>query len=467
MTRDATRPASVALVVFLSCTAQFMVVLDVSVMNVALPTIQGALGFDAASVQWVVNGYGLAFAGFLLLGGRLADLYGLRKVLVAGLAMFATASLVGGFAGTAAVLVAARAVQGLGAAVLAPATLTLLTSAVPEGPARVRAIAWWAAVGLAGGTCGNLLGGAITEFASWRWILLINAPLSAAAIAIALRRLHNRSGRPADSRLDLPGAVTAALGLTAFTYAIVESRDRGADPAILVTLGVGVLALAVFVAVETRFAQTPLFPLRLLRARAVSIGNLLVALAAACLMPMWYFLAFLMQDGLGYTALQTGMGFLPHTLITMAVGARVAPCLMRRFDARSLIAVGAAIAALGFGWQGLNASAFDGGYVQEILGPAILISVGGGLLNTPITATVTTGVAYTDAGAASGLMNTAKQIGGAIGLAALVVIASSPTGVAHDLAYDTAFAAMALILVAVGAGGWFLPRQEQEPDQHG
>ena len=175
MTRNATGPASghtsAALVVCLSCAAQFMVVLDVSVMNVALPTIQAPLGFDPAGVQWVVNGYCLAFAGFLLLGGRLADLYGLRNVLVGGLAGFAAASLVGGLAGTAGLLVAARAVQGLGAAVLAPATLTLLTTAVPEGPARVRAIAWWTAVGLAGGTAGNLLGGAIAEFASWRWIL--------------------------------------------------------------------------------------------------------------------------------------------------------------------------------------------------------------------------------------------------------------------------------------------------------
>jgi EmrB/QacA subfamily drug resistance transporter len=455
-------------VVFLSCTGQFMVVLDVSVMNVALPTIQAALGFDAASVQWVVNGYGLAFAGLLLLGGRLADLYGLRRVLVAGLAVFAAASLVGGLACAPAVLVAARAVQGVGAAVLAPATLTLLTTALPEGPARVRAIAWWTAVGLAGGTCGNLLGGAITEFASWRWTLLINVPLGATAVVLVLRRLHDRSSRPAAMRLDLPGTIAAVLALTALTHAIVESGDRGwTDPATLVTLAVGVLALAVFVAVETRFAREPLFPLRLLRARAVSVGNVLVALAAACLMPMWFFLAFLMQDGLGYSALQTGLGFLPHTLITMAVGARIAPHLMHRIDPRAVIAVGAAIAASGFGWQGLTASTLDGSYVQEILGPAILISVGGGLLNTPITATVTTGVARTDAGAASGLMNTAKQIGGAIGLAVLVAIASGPTGAAHDLAYDTAFVAMALVLVAIAVGAWVLPRRERATDHQG
>ena len=463
MTPHASDPApartSAPLVVFLSCAAQFMVVLDLSVVNVALPTIQGALGFTPAGVQWVVNGYGLAFAGFLLLGGRLADIYGLREVVVAGLALFAAASLVGGLADTAALLVGARAVQGLGAAVLAPATLTLLTTTFAEGPQRVRAIAWWTAVGLAGGTGGNLLGGAITEFVSWRWTLLINVPLAAAAVAVALHGLRDDPARRAGARLDLPGAVAGALGLTSLTYAITGSPDRGwADPTTLSALGLGITALAVFVVVEARPTLDPLFPLQLLRLRAVSIGNVLVASAAACLMPMWYFLAFFMQDGLGYTPLQTGLGFLPHTLITMAVGARLAPVLMRRFDPRAVITLGATIGALGFGWQGLNATRLDGGYLQEILGPAILIAVGGGLLNTPITATVTSGVPAHAAGAASGLMNTAKQIGGAVGLATLVAAASAPTG----LAFDIAFTVMAAVSVAVGLGARLLPGPEPE-----
>jgi EmrB/QacA subfamily drug resistance transporter len=452
--RPAPERTSAVLVVFLSCAVQFMVVLDVSVVNVALPTIQAALGFGSAGVQWVVNGYGLAFAGFLLFGGRLADIYGLRNVVVAGLAVFAAASLVGGLAGSATLLVTARAIQGLGAAVLAPATLTLLTTTFPEGPQRVRAIAWWTAVGLAGGTSGNLLGGAVTQFLSWRWILLINVPIGAAAIAIALRRPRDEPARGANIRLDLPGAISGVLGLTALTYAITESHQRGwADPTTLAAVGVGAVALAGFVAFEARFTPNPLLPLRLLRSGAVSTGNTLVVLSAACLMPMWFFLAFLMQNGMGYTPLQTGLGFLPHTLITMAVGARLAPALMDGFDARAVITLGAVIAALGFGWQGLNAVQLDGGYLEEIFGPAILISVGGGLLNTPITATVTSGVRPDDAGAASGLMNTAKQIGGAVGLAVLVAVASAPTG----LSFDVAFTAMATIVVAVGLGAWLLP----------
>jgi len=447
---------SEVLIVFLSCAAQFMVVLDVSVVNVALPTIQTALGFDALDVQWVVNGYALTFAGFLLLGGRLADLYGLRRIFLAGLALFAGASLVGGLTGTAALLVAARAVQGLGAAVLAPATLTLLTATFPEGPRRTRAIASWTAVGLAGGAAGNLLSGAITEFLSWRWILLINVPLGAAAIVVAVRRLHRDPRTAGAPRLDLPGAITAVVGLTTLTYGIVESRERGwAAPSSLATLATGVATLAVFAVVEARFSRSPLFPLQLLRVPAVSTGNLVMILAGACFMPMWYFLAFLMQDGLHFTPLQTGLGFLPHTLITMMVGARVAPMVMQQLAARAVIALGAVIAAAGFGWQALTATTLDGGYLQVVLGPAILMSVGGGLLNTPITTTVMSGVSAADAGAASGLMNTTKQIGGALGLAALIVVAAPASD--GNLNYMPVFASMAAILIVAAIIAFGLP----------
>ncbi|HLU56322.1 MAG TPA: MFS transporter [Pseudonocardia sp.] len=451
MTRSAT--STPPLLVALACAGQFLVVLDASVLNVALPTIERALGFAPTGVQWVVNAYGLAFAGFLLLGGRLADTRGLRLALAGGLAVFAGASLVGALAPTPAVLVAARALQGIGAAALAPATLALLTTAVPEGPARLRAIAAWTATGMSGGTAGNLVGGALAELASWRWILLVNVPPAAAAIALALRLLPRPPARPA-TRLDLPGAATAVLGPAALTYAVVESGRSGwAAPATLAPLGVGLLALAAFAIVETR-ARDPLFPPRVLRSRALVAGNALVALAAVCLMPMWFFLAFLMRDGLGYTPLQTGLGFLPHTVLGMAVGVAVAPRLVRRFDPRAVVAAGAAVTALGFAWQGLAATALDGGYLDELLGPAVLVSVGGGLLTTPLTAAVTSGVAPDAAGLASGLLNTAKQVGGALGLAALVVVAAGPAG---GLAFDVVFAAMAVVAAAVGAGAALLP----------
>lgn len=448
------------MIVFVSCTAQFMVVLDVSVMNVALPTVQVALGVDALGAQWVVNAYALTFAGFLLLGGRLADLVGLRFAVSTGLTGFAAASLVGGLAGSPGLLVAARAVQGLGAAVLAPATLTLLTATFPEGRRRTRALAWWTAVGLAGGSAGNLLSGVITELLSWRWVLLINVPLGAAAVAVAVWALP-RSTRPAGRvPLDLPGAAAAVTGLTALTYGVVASRERGwNDPVTVVAVVVGVAAVVTLGVFEGR-TRAPLFPLALLRLRAVSAGNVIMLLAGACFMPMWFFLAFLMEDGLGLTPLQTALGFLPHTLVTMAAGAGVAPALMRRVTGRSVIALGAVVAAAGFVWQAAVAGASQAGYFHVVLGPAVLMSLGGGLLNTPITATVTSGVPATAAGAASGLMNTTKQVGGAIGLAALVGLAAPQHG--GGLSFTPPFAAMAAILVVTAVVAVALPARRDD-----
>ncbi|GAA3936683.1 MFS transporter [Actinomadura viridis] len=460
-------------VVALACAAQFMVVLDISVVNVALPSIRQALGFGAAGPQWVVNGYALAFAGFLLLGGRLADLYGLRRVFAAGLALFSAASLVGGLATTPGVLVAARAAQGLGAAVLAPATLTLLTTTFPEGPGRTRALAAWTSVGLAGGTAGNLIGGALTEFLSWRWILLVNVPLGAVALPLAMAFLSTGGGRVRGGRrLDVAGAVTVTSGLMLLTFGVTQVRGRGWDDAVTVcALGGAVLALAAFVLVETRPAAAPLMPLRLLRPRSIWAGNLVLLLAGACLNPMWFFLTFYMQDGLGYGGLRTGLGFLPHTVVTIAVGLRLTPWLMERVDARVLIGAGALVSAAGFAWQARAVP--EGGYLPGVLVPAVLISAGAGLLNGPAAVAVTRGVAPGDAGAASGLMNTAKQVGGALGLAVLSTLAaagavgaSGASGAEGSLAgsfdHGRAFLAMAAVMVAVAALAATLPSAANE-----
>ncbi|MEV4570386.1 MFS transporter [Nonomuraea sp. NPDC049419] len=438
------------IVLALLCAAQFMVVLDVSVVNVALPSIAEALAVGPRGLAWVGNAYALTFGGLLLLGGRLADLYGHRRIFVAGLAVFSAASLAGGLADTAGLLIAARAGQGVGAAILAPATLTVLTAVFPEGPRRTRAIAVWTAVSLAGGTAGNLIGGALTQYLSWRSILLVNVPIGLACL-VAARRLPARPGRRR-GRLDVLGALTATAGLVALAY--------GVSGSVVAVVG-GCALLGLFVLVETRVAAVPLIPPSLVRARAIWLGNAAMLLAGACLNPMWYFLTLSLQNVLGYEPLLTGLAFLPHTLLTMLVGLRVTPWLMRRTGDRVLIVTGALIGAAGFLWQSRLGPGGD--YVTAVLGPAALISLGGGLLNTPLTVTVTSGVASEDAGAASGLMNTAKQIGGALGLATLVALTSTQGAGANpaDLAegYGQAFVLIAVALAGAGVLALALPNR--------
>lgn len=442
----------------LACAAQFMVVLDISVVNVALPSIQRALGTDEAGLQWVVNAYALAFAGFLLLGGRLADLFGRKRIFGIGLVVFSGASLVGGLASSASLVIVARAVQGLGAAVLAPATLTVLTATFAEGTARTRALATWTAVGIAGGTAGNLVGGVLTEYLTWRSILLINVPIGAAVIFLAARFLGEDDGRGQGRHLDVAGATLATAGLTLLTYGIAQARTHGWGGSVtIVALAAGAVAVVLFVVVEARFARAPLIPLRLFRSRALIAGNMALLLAGGCLNPMWFFLTLYMQKSLRYSPLQTGLGFLPHTLVAIVVGVRVTPWLMRHVEGRLVIVAGALIAAVGFWWQSRITA--DSGYLLGILGPAIVFSVGSGLLNTPITTTVTSGIDAADAGAASGLMNTTKQFGGALGLAVLVTVAGSdldtPDALAAD--YGRAFLVIAGLLVAVAAVALTLP----------
>ncbi|MEU1785789.1 MFS transporter [Streptomyces sparsogenes] len=438
---------------WLACAAQFMVVLDVSVVNVALPSIQAALGFDDAGLQWVVGSYALVFAGFLLLGGRLADLYGRRRVFLWGLLLFSSSSLVGGLATGPGLLIAMRAVQGLGAAVLAPATLTILTTTFAEGQVRTRALAIWTAVSSAGGAAGNLIGGVLTDSLSWRWILLINVPIGAVAVLAAGRLLPADHPRTASGRLDAPGAVLATLGVTALVYGVNQAGPHGwSGTTTLSGLAVGVVTLAAFVVTEARYAASPLMPPSLVRLRPIWAGNATMLLAGACFIPMWYFLSLYMQDVLHYGALATGLGFLPHTLVGIAA-ARLAPAVMRHTGARSLIVFSALLGAAGFLWQSRIGAA--SGYVDGLLGPAIVMSAGMGLLVTPITTTVTSGVSDTEAGAASGLMNTTRQMGGAFGLAALVTLAT-----AHDTpasSYRSVFVATAAVCTAVAVMACALP----------
>ncbi|GAA4921644.1 MFS transporter [Streptomyces coeruleoprunus] len=418
------RPTRTWAVVFAACAGTFLVVLDVSVVNVALPSMRADLGMSAQALQWVVNAYSIAFSGFMLLGGRAADLFGRKRMFLLGLGLFTAASVAGGLAQEGWQLLAARAVQGLGAAVLSPATLTIVTSAVPEGPARTRAIGTWAAVGAGGGAAGGLVGGLITDLLSWRWVLLINVPVGVlvlVAAAVWVRESRTGAGR----RLDLPGAVLVTGGLAAFAYGVVETERAGwTAPGTLLPLGAGLVLLAAFVAVEAR-TKEPLMPLKAFRARAVSAANVALFVIGSTTFAMWFFMTVYAQNVLGYTPLEAGLALVPSS-VTIVVGSKLAPRLMPLFGARNLAVAGALIAAAGFGWQSLMDA--HGTYATDILGPGILMMAGVGLLLTPLASLATSGAAPGDAGLVSGLVNTSRTMGGALGLAVLSTVAASRTG---------------------------------------
>ncbi|MFK0229778.1 MFS transporter [Streptomyces sp. NPDC090303] len=419
--RPSPRPWAVVLT---ACAGQFLVVLDVSVVNVALPSMRADLGLSAAGLQWVISAYAIAFAGFMLLGGRAADLYGRKAMFLLGLGLFTAASVAGGLAQEGWQLVAGRAVQGLGAAVLSPATLTLVTGAVTAGAARTRAIATWTAVGAAGGAAGGFVGGLLVDLLSWRWVLLVNVPIGVLVLAGAL--LWLREGRTvAGRRLDLPGAVLVTAGLATLAYGIVQTEEAGwGDPATLLTLLGGLALLGVFVAVEARTAA-PLMPLKLFRTRAVSAANVGILLCGSSSFGMWFFMTTYAQSVLGYTPLQAGLALVPSSL-SVVVGSKVAPRLMPAVGARNLAAAGALLGAAGFAWQSTMTA--DGSFLTTILGPGILMMGGIGLATTPLAALATSSAAPGEAGLVSGLVNTSRTMGGALGLATLTTLATAVTG---------------------------------------
>ena len=412
-----------SLTLVLCCMAQFMVVLDVSIVNVALPSIAADLGFTPASLAWVVNAYTLAFAGFLLLGGRAADLLGRREVFAGGLALFAVASLAGGLAQGELTLVAARAAQGLGGAIVAPATLSILTTGFPEGHERNRALGLWGAMGAIGGASGALLGGLLTEALSWRWILIINVPIGLLGAMVALHVV--RSARPvagATRQFDLAGALSVTLGLVVLTYGIVESGAHGWGSArTLLTLAGGAALLVLFLVVEGRLAARPLVPLRIFASRALSAANVVVFCLGGSVFAMWYFVSLYLQQVLGYSPIEAGLAFLPMPL-TIAACTQPATRLTGRHGAGPVLAGGMALIAAG---MGLFATiAVDGGYASDVLAPALLCSAGIGFSFVPVTIAATAGVHRAEAGLASGLVNTSRQMGGSIGLALLATVAT-------------------------------------------
>ncbi len=411
------------LVVTLACAGQFLVVLDVSVVNVALPSMRADLGLSAQGLQWVVNAYAIAFAGFMLLGGRAGDLYGRKRMFVVGLGLFTLASLGGGLAQEGWQLLAARAVQGLGAAVLAPSTLTILTAAVPEGAPRARAIGTWTAVAGGGGAAGGVVGGVLVDVLSWRWVLLINVPVGAVVLTAALLWLaesRNGDGR----RLDVPGAVLVTAGLATLAYGISQTEAEGwTAAATVVPLLAGLALIGVFLLVEARTAA-PLMPLGLFRRRAVSSANVAMFLCGSAMFCMWFFMTLYAQNVLGYTPLEAGLALVPSS-VAIIFGSKVAPRFLRVLGARNLAAAGTVVAAVGFAWQ--STMTVHGTYVTSIMLPGILMMLGAGLASTPLAALATSGAAPGEAGLVSGLVNTSRTMGGSLGLAVMSTIAAART----------------------------------------
>ncbi|MEV6393726.1 MFS transporter [Streptomyces sp. NPDC051907] len=422
-TARAQRTSRTWAVLLAACAGQFLVVLDVSVVNVALPSMRADLGLTTIGLQWVLNAYSIAFAGFMLLGGRAADIFGRKRMFLVGLGLFTAASVAGGLAQEGWQLLAARAVQGLGAAVLAPATLTIVTAAVPPGPARTRAIGTWSAVGAAGGAAGGLVGGVLTDLLSWRWVLLINVPVGALVlIGAALWLVESRAGDR--GRLDLPGAVLVTGGLAAVAYGIVQTEESGwAASATLLPLFAGLALLGLFVAVESRTA-VPLMPLKVFRTRAVSAANVAMLVCGSASFSMWFFMTVYAQNVLDYTPLEAGLALIPSSA-SVILGSKLAPPMMARAGARNVAVLGALVAATGFGWQSTMTA--EGTFLTAILGPGILMMAGVGLAATPLASLATSGAAPGDAGLVSGVINTSRTMGGALGLAILSTVAASRT----------------------------------------
>jgi len=408
------------------CMAQFMVILDVSIVNVALPSIREDLGFAGADLQWVVNAYTLAFGGFLLLGGRAADLLGRREVFLGGIALFAGASLVGGFADSEGTLIGARALQGLGGAVVAPATLSILTTIFAEGADRNRALGLWGAMGAAGGAAGGLLGGILTEQLSWRWILFVNVPVGALIVLVALRAIRiPRADAGLRRHFDLTGAVTVTAGLVVLSFGIVEAERVGwGSGQTLATLGAGLALLAVFLLVEGRLATAPLVPLRIFRSRQLSGANAVVFCMGAAAFALWYFISLYLQQVLGLSALDAGLAFLPMTGAIIVVS-QLASRMAGRIGPGPVLAFG--MTCLGAGMLLLSRIDADGSFPADVLLPSILAAAGIGCSFVPVTIAATAGVAGREAGLASGLVNTSRQVGGGLGLALLATLATART----------------------------------------
>ncbi len=411
------------LALLLLAAAQFVVILDASIVNVALPSIGRALEFSRDDLSWVVNAYTLVFGGFLLLGGRLADLFGRRRVFVLGLGLFALASLLGGLSESEGQLIAARALQGLGAALLSPAALSILTTTFAEGAERNRALGVWGAVAGSGGAVGVLLGGVLTEGLGWEWVLFVNVPVCL-VVALGAVRVLAESRSEGERSLDVFGALTITAGLSLLVYALVDAPQAGWTSTQTLVLGAVALCLiAAFVAIERNWPR-PLVPFRIFSNRTLTGANVTAVFVAMSLFSMFFFVSLYLQQVLGFSALKAGLAYLPLSA-GIIVSAGVAAALVTRIGFKPVLATGLVLVALGLLWFSFVSP--DGSYVGDVLFPSLLAAVGLGFAFVPLTVAAVSGVAPDDAGLASGLINTSQQVGGALGLAVLASIANSRT----------------------------------------
>ncbi|HEX4751437.1 MAG TPA: DHA2 family efflux MFS transporter permease subunit [Solirubrobacterales bacterium] len=409
----------------LLCVAQFVVVLDASIVNVALPTIGKALNFTEDSLPWVLNAYVLTFGGFLLLGGRLADLLGRRRLFMGGLVLFALASLAGGFASTSGQLIAARAVQGLGAAILSPAALSIVATTFKDGAERNKALGIWGAVAGSAGAAGVLLGGVLTEGLGWEWVLWVNVPIGMIAAALAPTLIAETRSEDETRHFDIAGAVTITLGLSAFVFALLDAETAGwGSFQTIGTIVASLLLLAAFVAIERR-SRAPLVPFSIFRVRTVTGANVVGILVGASLFSMFYFISLYMQQVLGYSPIKAGLSYLPLA-ISIILSAGIASGLVTKVGFKPILAVGMGLIALGLLW--FTQISVDGTFLGDILGPSLLAAVGLGFAFVPVTIAAVSGIEDREQGLASGLINTSQQVGGALGLAILAAVANAIIG---------------------------------------
>ncbi|HEY2654782.1 MAG TPA: MFS transporter [Solirubrobacteraceae bacterium] len=445
------------LILVIACLAQFMVVLDNTIVNVALPSVQHGLHFSPANLQWVVNAYTLIFGGFLMLGGRAADLLGRRRLFVAGVVLFSAASMLNGLSQSSTMLIVGRGLQGLGGALVSPAALSIIMTTFQDTRERTRALGVWSAIAAGGAAFGLLLGGILTQLVSWRWNFFVNVPVGIATVLLAFRYVPESVADLGHRRFDALGATTVTAGLLTLVFGIVKAQSWGwGSVSTIAVMGSAVLILALFLVIENR-SKAPLVKLSIFRIRTITAANSTMLLVASAMFGMFFFVSLYVQEILGYSPLKAGLAFLPASL-GIIIGAAISQNLVGRFGPRN-VAVGGLLLATA-GMAVFTGVPVHGTYVSDILVGLMPLTIGLGLVFVPVTLLATSGVSNDDAGLASGLFNSAQQVGGSLGLAILSTLAADRTAslISHGAVgpvaktaatvagYHVAFTAAALML---------------------